>query len=126
LLLAFLCTIWSWMWGYEQLHALLPSTFLDFYWFLVDELMFIGNATKVPPWLSFSSSGMAESYSSLFVSDTPVVLMVKEGTSLVLVWKLHLQWLKGVFWCPWLFTIPRDTVGRPPLMSIDTRMHAMR
>ena len=44
--------------------------------------------TQVPPWLS---SGMAESCSSLFVSDSPTVLMVKEGTSLVLVWKLHLN-----------------------------------
>jgi hypothetical protein len=23
--------------------------------------------------------------------------MIKEGTSLVLAWKLHLQWLRGVF-----------------------------
>jgi hypothetical protein len=39
--------------------------------------------TQVPPWLSLSSSGMAESCSSLFVSDTLAALMIKEGTSLV-------------------------------------------
>jgi hypothetical protein len=38
--------------------------------------------TQVPPCLSLSSSGMAKSCSSLFISDTPAVLMVKEGTSL--------------------------------------------
>ena len=37
--------------------------------------------TQVPPWLS---NGVVESCSSLFVGDTPAVLMVKEGTSLVL------------------------------------------
>ena len=42
--------------------------------------------TQVPPWLS---SGVAESYSSLFVSDLPAVFMVKEETSSVLVWNLH-------------------------------------
>jgi hypothetical protein len=36
-----LCTI---RWGYGQLHALLPSTFLVFCWFLVDELGSIGDA----------------------------------------------------------------------------------
>jgi hypothetical protein len=75
---------------YRQLHALHLSTCLDFYWFLDDELMFIGDITQVPPWLSLSSSGMVERYSSLFVSDTPAVLMVEEGTSLVLAWKLYL------------------------------------
>jgi hypothetical protein len=40
---------------------------------------------------------MAESCSSLFVSDTLAALMIKEGTSLVFAWKLHLQWLRGVF-----------------------------
>jgi hypothetical protein len=77
--------------GYGQLHALFLSTCLDFYWFLVDKLMFIGDVTQVSPWLSSSSSGMAESYSSLFISDMPAVLMVEDGTSLVLAWKLHLQ-----------------------------------
>jgi len=37
--------------------------------------------TQVPPWLSLSSNGVAESY-SLFVSDTPAILIVEEGTSL--------------------------------------------
>jgi len=37
--------------------------------------------TQVSPWLSLSSNGVAES-SSLFVNDTPSVLMIKEGTSL--------------------------------------------
>ena len=46
LLLAFLCTIRSWRWGYIQLHTLLPSTFLNFCWFLVDELGFIGDANS--------------------------------------------------------------------------------
>ena len=53
--------------------------------------------TQAPPWLSLSSSGMVESYSSLFVIDTRAVLMIKEGTSLEFAWKLHLQWLRGVF-----------------------------
>jgi hypothetical protein len=39
--------------------------FLDFCWFLVNELVFIEDATQVLPWLSLSSNGMAESYSSL-------------------------------------------------------------
>ena len=51
----------------------------------------LGMRTQVPPWLSLSSNGMAKTCSSLFISDTPAVLMVKEGTSLVLVWKLHLN-----------------------------------
>jgi len=38
--------------------------------------------TQVPPWLSLSSNGMAESSSSLFVSDTPTIFIVEEGTSL--------------------------------------------
>jgi hypothetical protein len=36
--------------------------------------------TQIALGLSLSSSGMVESYSSLF--DTPAVLMVKEGTYL--------------------------------------------
>jgi len=84
----------SWRWGYGQFHALLPSSFLDFYWFLVDELVFIVDATQVLPWLSNS---VAESCSSLFVSDMPAVLKIKEWTSLVFVWKLHLQWPRDVF-----------------------------
>ena len=105
-----LCTI---RWGYRQLHALFPSTFLDFCWFLVDELGFIGDATQVPPWLS---NDVAESC-CLIVNDTLAVLMVKEGTSLVFAWKLHLRWLRDVFLCPWLFMIPWDTVDRPPLID---------
>ena len=84
----------SWRWGYEQFHALLPSTFLDFCWFLVDELVFIIDATQGLPWLPNS---VAESCSSLFVSDMPAVLKIKEWTSLVFVWKLHLQWPRDVF-----------------------------
>ena len=38
--------------------------------------------TQVPPWLSMSSNGVAESSSSLFVSDTQGILIVEEGTSL--------------------------------------------
>ena len=38
--------------------------------------------TQVVPWLSLSSNGMAESSSSLFVSDTPAILIVEEETSL--------------------------------------------
>jgi len=38
--------------------------------------------TQVPPWLSLSSNGVAESSSSLFISDTPAILIVEEGTSL--------------------------------------------
>ena len=78
--LAFLCTIRSRRWGCRQLHDLIPSTFLDFCWFLVDELVFIGDANSS----SLSSNNMAESCSSSFVSDTPTVLIVKEGTSLML------------------------------------------
>jgi hypothetical protein len=58
--------------------------------------------TQVSPWLSLSSSGMVESCSSLFVSDTPAILMVKEGTSLEFAWKLHLQWLRRCHVWPWL------------------------
>ena len=36
--------------------------------------------TQVPPLLSLPSSDMAESCSSLFVSDTPAILMAKERT----------------------------------------------
>jgi hypothetical protein len=43
---AFLCTFQSWRWGYRQLHAFLPSTFLDFCWSLVDELGFIGDTNS--------------------------------------------------------------------------------
>jgi hypothetical protein len=39
---------------------------------------------------------MAESCSSMFVNDAPVILMVKEGSSLEFTWKLYLQWLRGV------------------------------
>jgi hypothetical protein len=53
--------------------------------------------TQVPPWLSLSSRDMAESCSSLFANDTLVVLVVKEGSSLEFAWKLHPQWLRGVF-----------------------------
>jgi hypothetical protein len=73
--------------------------------------------TQVPPWLSLSSSGMAESYSSLFVIGMLVVLMAEEGTSLVFAWKLHLQRLKVVFMRPWLFMALWDTVDRPPLIT---------
>jgi hypothetical protein len=79
----------------EQFRTLLPSTFLDFCWVLVDELVFIRDATQVLPWLS---NGVAESYSSLFISYTPAVLKIKESTSLVFAWKLHLQWHRGVFY----------------------------
>jgi hypothetical protein len=56
--------------------------------------------TQVLPWLSLASNGMSESCSSLFVSNTPAILMVKEGTPLVLAWKLHLQWLEGCLLVP--------------------------
>ena len=69
--------------------------------------------TQVSPWLSLSSNGVAESFSSLLLA----ILMVEEGTPSILAWKLHLQWLRDVFLCPWLFMIPRDTVDRPPLID---------
>jgi hypothetical protein len=37
--------------------------------------------TQVPPWLS---NDVTKSYASLFISDTPAVLIIKERTSLVL------------------------------------------
>jgi hypothetical protein len=49
--------------------------------------------------LFLSSSGMAESCSSLFVNNATGALMVKEGSSLEFAWKLHLQWCRGVFLC---------------------------
>ena len=92
--LAFLCTIRSWRWGYGQLHSLLPSTFLDFFDSWLTSWGSLEMQTQVPPWLS---NDAAESCSSLFVSDTPAALMIKERTSLVFAWKLHFQWLRGVF-----------------------------
>ena len=50
---------------------------------------------SVLPWLS---NDVAESCSSLFVSDTLAVLKIKEWISLVFAWKLHLQWPRDVFW----------------------------
>ena len=103
--LAFLCTI--------QLHALLLSIFLDFCWSLTSWGS-LEMQTQVPPWLS---NDVAKSYSSLFVSDMPAVLMIKERSSLVLTWKLHLQWLGDVFGRPWSFMALRDTVINEPLID---------
>ena len=52
----------------------------------------------------------------------PAVLMVEEGTSLVLAWKLHLQWLEDVILQPWLFMVSRDIVGSEPLID-DVCLH---
>ena len=76
--------------------------------------------TQVPPW---SSNGVAESCSSLFVSDMLAILMIKERSSLVLVWKLHLQWPRDVFLCPWFHeTLSTDLHWF--LTSVGTRMYA--
>ena len=114
--LAFLCNI--------QLHALLPSTLLDFVDPWLTSWGSLEMQTQVPPW---SSNGVAESCSSLFVSDMPAILMIKERSSLVLAWKLHLQWLgmslgdHGRLW-------PYETqssMNHWLIMLVDTMMHAM-
>ena len=70
--------------------------------------------TWVLPWWSFSYNGVAESFSSLLLA----ILMVEEGTSLILAWKLHLQWLRDVTLQPWLFMVFWKTVGSPPLIDV--------
>jgi hypothetical protein len=53
--------------------------------------------TRVLPWWSLSSSGMAKSCS---INDTPSVLMIKEGASLIFACRLHLQWLRDIILQP--------------------------
>jgi hypothetical protein len=81
-----------------EIWTIACSSSINLSWFLlIYELGFIGDANSSSTWLSLSSSGMAESCSSLFVSNMLAVLMVKERTPLVFAWKLQLQWLRGVF-----------------------------
>jgi hypothetical protein len=64
----------------------------------------------------------------LFVSDTLVVLMIKERTSLVLAWKLHLQWLRGVFCVSMAIFGPYEAlsvVHHRLMILVETRMNVM-
>jgi hypothetical protein len=71
----FLCTI----------RTVARSSPINLSWFLLIHgwwvSVLLGMWTQVPPWLS---NDLVESCSSSFISDTAVVLIVKERTSLVL------------------------------------------
>ena len=87
--------------------------FFDFCWFLVDELVFIRDATQVPSWLS---SGVAESYSSLIISDTPAVLIVKEKNLIGTCIEASSSTTLGCCLVTMVAAL-RDTADGPPLIS---------
>ena len=113
--LAFLCTIWPRGWGCKQLHDLIPSTFLDFCWSLVDELGFIGDAN--------SSSSLIVKWRGgdlfFFVYKRYASRLDGRGRNLIgTCMTAHIQWLRDVILQPWLFMVSRDIVGSPPMIDV--------
>jgi hypothetical protein len=109
--LNFLWTIRSW---YGQLHILLHQPFL---------------ISLVPSWridvhwrcrLEFFLDGLfvLMAWQRVVLLCLLAVLIIEEGTSLVLTWKLYLQWFRDVILQPWLLMVFRDTVGSPPLIDV--------
>jgi hypothetical protein len=94
------------------------SVNLSWFWLILGRWIDVHWRCKLKFLLDLFSNGVVKSCSSLFVNDTPTVLMVKKGTSLVLIWDLHLQWLRDIILQSWLFMISWDIVGNPPLIDV--------
>ena len=94
---------------FGQLLVLLLSTLLDFCWFQVWRVgvlwgcklkFLLDRLCPITTWCRVVFLCLLAILAS--------ILMIKEGTSLVLAWKLHLQWLRVVFVQPWLW--PYETL----------------